>query len=486
MAAAVAAAAATAEVLPTGGLAGCISPASRAGVTYALASTHSQRSAFRGKVMLLFAREMKAIAEEIAALSRGKIVLGEIEWSRFPDSFPNLRLENSSAMPWVHCAFLTSLHSPDVIFEQLAVAYAIPRACSRSFKFVVPFFPTGTMERVTCEGEIATASTLARMISAVPQSAGGPSQVIIFDIHTLQNQFYFNETVLTRLTSAVELLHHEIRQWQDRMPVAIAFPDEGAHKRFATMFQQWETVICTKVREGDTRIVKLKEGDPVGKHVIIVDDLVQSGGTLIECAKLLKKSGAAKVSAFVSHAIFPGGTWRKFVDVKDGGLAKDPIVSNFFVANTHPTTAQLVGVAPFRVLSIAPLVARLITEGDVDPLDIATQRRMSLSAVEASRRGSMSSLAAAHAASISYAAAGAGAGGAPAVGTLSPSSSAFHLSPSASPSSSPTASSASAAAAAAAALHAGSFSLMSPVALRARSSSGAAAPSTIPPLHPWT
>ena len=47
-------------------------------------------------------------------------------------------------------------------------------------------------------------------------------------------------------------------------------------------------VICTKVRDGDKRIVRLKEGQARGRHVVIVDDLVQSGGTLMECQKLLK------------------------------------------------------------------------------------------------------------------------------------------------------------------------------------------------------
>lgn len=47
-------------------------------------------------------------------------------------------------------------------------------------------------------------------------------------------------------------------------------------------------VICTKVRDGDKRIVRLKEGQPRGRHVVIVDDLVQSGGTLLECQKLLR------------------------------------------------------------------------------------------------------------------------------------------------------------------------------------------------------
>lgn len=45
---------------------------------------------------------------------------------------------------------------------------------------------------------------------------------------------------------------------------------------------EWQ-VVCTKVREGDKKIVRLKEGNPAGCHVVIVDDLVQSGGTLIEC-----------------------------------------------------------------------------------------------------------------------------------------------------------------------------------------------------------
>lgn len=51
-------------------------------------------------------------------------------------------------------------------------------------------------------------------------------------------------------------------------------------------------VICTKVRDGDKRIVQIKEGDPKGRHVVIVDDLVQSGGTLIECHAVLAKAGA--------------------------------------------------------------------------------------------------------------------------------------------------------------------------------------------------
>ena len=97
--------------------------------------------------------------------------------------------------------------------------------------------------------------------------------------------------------------------------IVIAFPDDGAWKRFHKQLDhfpmvdiftsiliiilfhyliiywmlvivEWQ-VVCNKVREGDKRIVRLKEGNPKGCHVVIVDDLVQSGGTLIECQVII-------------------------------------------------------------------------------------------------------------------------------------------------------------------------------------------------------
>ncbi|GJW13323.1 ribose-phosphate pyrophosphokinase 4 [Tanacetum coccineum] len=64
-------------------------------------------------------------------------------------------------------------------------------------------------------------------------------------------------------------------------------------------------VVCAKVCEGDKRIVRIKEGDCAGRHVVSVDDLVQSEGTLIGCQKVLVAHGATKVSAYVTHAMFP-------------------------------------------------------------------------------------------------------------------------------------------------------------------------------------
>ncbi len=72
------------------------------------------------------------------------------------------------------------------------------------------------------------------------------------------------------------------------------------------MFVGFEIVVCGKVRDGDKRIVTVQDGRPeASKHILVVDDLVQSGGTLYECSEVLKRRGAPKVSAFCAHGVFP-------------------------------------------------------------------------------------------------------------------------------------------------------------------------------------
>ena len=176
------------------------------------------------------------------------------------------------------------------------------------------------MERVTQEGQVATASTLARMFNNLP-SCGPPSCLIIYDLHTLQNRFYvqvrlsltsptclrslasdepaYSDPIticgwvfrlpqghcIAQLETTIPLLKRALatREAEGKTPVdAIAFPDDGAAKRFGTMFDEFDQITCGKHREGDRRIITVMDGDPAGKHIIIIDDLVQSGGTLYE------------------------------------------------------------------------------------------------------------------------------------------------------------------------------------------------------------
>lgn len=263
-----------------------------------------------------------------------------------------------------HCAFLASFHSPKVFFEQMSICTALPKLLPKSFKLLLPFFPTGTMERITRLGEVATASTLARILSTISSCAKGPCQICIYDIHALQNQFYFNDKVLIRLGSCIDLLLRRLEHLpeSEQKLINIAFPDDGASKRFGDLFHHRyaHPCICHKVRgEGDKRVVKLKEGDVQGKHVVIVDDLVQSGSTLIECARELKAKGAAKCSAYVTHAIFPNESWRKFCeDERYQGLFE-----YFWCTDSNPSVSdQLHDRPPFQVLSSAPMLAEVILD----------------------------------------------------------------------------------------------------------------------------
>ena len=95
-------------------------------------------------------------------------------------------ISNAQGVRGQHVAFLASFSSPGVIFEQLSIIYALPRLFVSSFTLILPFFPTGTSERMEDEGDVATAFTLARILSNIPISMGGPASLVIFDIHALQ------------------------------------------------------------------------------------------------------------------------------------------------------------------------------------------------------------------------------------------------------------------------------------------------------------
>jgi phosphoribosylpyrophosphate synthetase len=144
-----------------------------------------------------------------------------------------------------------------------------------------------------------------------------------------------------------------LKNLPDAEDVVVAYPDEGAMKRFHTFFEDYHEVVCTKIRKGNDRLVTLKEGEPRGKHVVIVDDLVQSGGTLVECGKLLSEMGAKKISAFCTHGVFPNDKQKRFTSSE--------MFENFWITDSCPqTVARVRGKKPFKILSLAGRIARAL------------------------------------------------------------------------------------------------------------------------------
>ncbi len=387
---------------------------------------------------------MRELAESISASSKGRIVLGTVSLNRFANAFPNIFISHAHALKWADTAFLASLHDPSGIFEQISFAWTLPKLRVRSLSIVLPYFPTATMERVVRLGEVATAKTLAKMLSATPLTQRGPARVVLCDLHTLQNEFYFDDTVTPQLLTAVPLLLARLRspsfaEKSKGRGIAIVFPDDGARKRYAATFadaatflgQDVEIVTCAKDRGpsaptptsvtgavdgADTAAaastalaaaaaaaaaaataaatrVCVREGDCSGRMCVIMDDLVRSGGTLEAAAHACWAAGACGVAVFSVHCVFEGGAWQRFVDsynhaaaaaaaaaksvgeagAEAAGEVEDevrwgqpprgvPLISPFWITDSHPMAASLRGKAPFEVLSLAPLLRDAILD----------------------------------------------------------------------------------------------------------------------------
>jgi len=297
----------------------------------------------------------KTVEQEI---SKSFLRLGCISWKTFEDGFPNLFIKDVEHIRGRHCVFLADFLNLAEIFHQVSVIYSLPRYYVRSLTVVLAYFPTGTMERVDEEGQIATAKTLATMLSTIPPTPSGPTRLIIYDIHALQERFYFGDHVVPILATAIPIFKRKLETSHKNEQIVIAFPDEGAWKRFHKSFQGFELVIASKVRDGDKRIVTIKEGDCRGKHVFIVDDLVKTGGTLIQCGEAIRQAGASHVSAFVTHAVFPQESWKKFTL-----LPPNSRFTHFYVTDSCPIVASLINdQPPFQVLSLAPSIAEQISQ----------------------------------------------------------------------------------------------------------------------------
>jgi hypothetical protein len=139
-------------------------------------------------------------------------------------------------------------HNNDVTLSQLHVLVVLLQSFIKSLTVVLPFYPSGTMERTVKsetlarlvahptprEGVVATANTTAQILSGLP-SCGQPTRLIVYDLHTLQNRFFWNNHMISDLCTSVPLIRKTLEENKKNPehPVVdcIAFPDDGSAAR---------------------------------------------------------------------------------------------------------------------------------------------------------------------------------------------------------------------------------------------------------------
>lgn len=308
------------------------------------------------KVIVFSHPTMDSLANDIINLSP-IYRKGYINWEKFDDGFPNIKFEEPEYLQNKKVIFVASLHNTAYFLEQLSMIMVLSRQFIEDMIIIIPRYGPATMERVDEEGTLATAETTAKIFSSCLElTKNGPPQIMIFDIHNVVERFYFANKVIIRPETAIELLKKQI----SGIDYTIVFPDQGAHKRFKHLFKNYRIIICMKDRNDKSRKITICEryNWPQGcdklcwENMLIVDDLVQSGGTLEECRKALVGMGAKQVSAYVTHAVFPKESYKKFLKTNDSCS-----FNTFYITDSIPEIAKILeDKQPFFVIKLGKYI----------------------------------------------------------------------------------------------------------------------------------
>jgi len=240
--------------------------------------------------------------------------------------------------------------SPGMRMTDLACLMAIAENSPDFLDILIPFSGAATMERESVEGEIAMANVEAKLLSCLP----GRKRIVIPDLHTLQNKFYF-QGASVRLPSLVPHLLALLRERgeKDESPFVVVFPDEGAKKRYAKELDLGpdQPLCCSKERIGEERVVRVEDAQrAAGRRVVIVDDLVRTGGTLMKCARALRAASATKVVVIVPHSVLPGDAAERIEACEDIDLflTTDSVIG---------VSEKVHGLSKFGVYPIAGILA---------------------------------------------------------------------------------------------------------------------------------
>ncbi len=287
-----------------------------------------------------------ALAQDIAKGLQAP--LGRIYVGRFSDGEINIELMENVRGRDVFIVQSTCPPANDSLMELLVMVDACRRASAARITAVVPYFGYSRQDRrIKGTRSAITAKLVANMLSSA-----GVNRLLTVDLHSEQIQGFFDIPVDNVYASPVLLGDAWKRAYRN---VIIVSPDVGGVARaraFAKRLDDAELAIIDKrrPRPNESKVMNII-GEVEGKTCLLIDDLVDTAGTLCQAAQALKEEGATKVVAYITHPVLSGGAVEKI-----SKSALDELV----VTDTIPLSAEARGAPRIRQLSVAELLAETI------------------------------------------------------------------------------------------------------------------------------
>ena len=238
--------------------------------------------------------------------------------------------------------FLINSTTPpaDNLFEMLQMIDAAKRASAKHITAVFPYFGYARQDRKDKPRVPISAKLVAKMIEAA-----GATRIMTMDLHADQIQGFFEVPVDHLFSSALFIPDIEKLGLED---LTIASPDMGGSKRANAYgnFLSAEVVICYKQRKKANVIDKMTViGDVQDRNVILLDDMIDTGGTLTKAADMLMEKGAKSVRAYCTHPVLSGAAYEKI---------ENSALEELVVTNTIPIKE---GAKKIRSISVSALFA---------------------------------------------------------------------------------------------------------------------------------
>ncbi|APR82191.1 Ribose-phosphate pyrophosphokinase [Minicystis rosea] len=285
-------------------------------------------------------------------LAAGDFEVGEIERKSFPDGERYMRLAADS---WGRDVVLLGGTPTDMdTLDVYDLGYAISRAGAHSLALVMPYFGYATMERAVRPGEVVTAKTRAHLISTIPACDGG-MRVFLFDLHTDGIEFYFDDSHITHHLYGASLITASVRRLMGDRPFVLGATDAGRAKWVQSLARSLgvEPAFVYKSRDSVTGKLEMTgiNADVKGREVVVYDDMIRTGSSLLQAGRAYLAAGATAVHAIASHLVLPPGSLDK--------LRSAGVFQNILGTDSHPGSQQLDDV-PNAVTSVAEMMVKAI------------------------------------------------------------------------------------------------------------------------------